>query len=248
MKIRNSFAILGTAVFAMSFMVTGCNFNRKAKGSTFTVEFESNGGSAVASQTVSYGEKATKPQNPTKSGYTFANWYEDAVLVTPFNFNTPITSDWKLYAKWTPGGSTTSQDTSSGGSSSTTTSQSQQNGHGPEGSTLADWYLCGEGSLWEGDGWQVANGKQLYTNPASETDKGCILSLAVQAGDLFKVTDGNTWFGYEKVQTGGEGNMGTVNFEGANDGYNGQNFRCKVSGTYDMYINKDGNFWIQASN
>ena len=143
MKIRNSFAILGTTVFAMSFMATGCNFlHRKSAGDgTFTVQFESNGGSAVESQTVSYGEKATKPANPTKSGYTFANWYEDSILVTPFNFNTPITSDWTLYAKWTPGGSTTSQDTTSGGTS-TTTSETQQNGHGPEGSTLTNWYYA----------------------------------------------------------------------------------------------------------
>ena len=42
--------------------------------------------------------------------------------------------------------------------------------------------------------------------------------------------------------------MGTVNFEGENDGYNGQNFKCKVTGTYDMYVNSEGKFWIQASN
>ena len=248
MKIRNSFVILGTAAFAMSLALTGCNFARRGGSGSLTVEFDSQGGSKVESQTVKYGEKATKPTNPTKTGYTFGNWYEDQICVTPFDFNTPIKSDWKLYAKWTPGGGgDTSSTSQSGGTSTTTSSESSQTGHGPAGSTQVNWYLVGSGSLWDADDFSVADGVQLFSNPASETDKGCILGIQMAAGDLFKVTDGgSTWFGYEKVQQGGEGNLGTVNFEGADDGFGGKNFKCKVAGTYDMYINKDGNFWIQA--
>ena len=44
----------------------------------FTVNFYSNGGTAVASQTVEEGKKATKPTDPTRTGsvntYTFAGW------------------------------------------------------------------------------------------------------------------------------------------------------------------------------
>ena len=65
----------------------------------YTVTFISNGGTAVEPQTVDHGGKATKPANPTKKGYTFAGWYTEAD--TEFNFNTPITSATKLYAKWT---------------------------------------------------------------------------------------------------------------------------------------------------
>lgn len=41
---------------------------------TFTVTFNTDGGSTVASQTVKYGEKAVIPTNPTKEGYVFYNW------------------------------------------------------------------------------------------------------------------------------------------------------------------------------
>ena len=64
----------------------------------YTVTFISNGGTAVEPQTVDHGGKATKPANPTKTGYTFAGWYTEAD--TEFNFNTPITSATTLHAKW----------------------------------------------------------------------------------------------------------------------------------------------------
>lgn len=44
---------------------------------TYTVSFESNGGSAVPSQTVVYGDLAVEPVAPTKAGHTFAGWYTD---------------------------------------------------------------------------------------------------------------------------------------------------------------------------
>ena len=64
----------------------------------YTVTFNSNGGTAVESQPVDHGSKATKPANPTKTGYTFAGWYTEAD--TEFDFNTPITSPTAIYAKW----------------------------------------------------------------------------------------------------------------------------------------------------
>lgn len=68
---------------------------------THTVTFEVNGGSAVPSQTVVDGSTATQPVDPTRTGYTFAGWYEDAGLTTAFNFSTPITADTTIYAQWT---------------------------------------------------------------------------------------------------------------------------------------------------
>ena len=71
---------------------------------TFTVTFNSNGGSAVASQTVKEGEKATKPADPSKEeNYTFAGWYSDSSFTTKFDFNSTITYDTTLYAKWAVG-------------------------------------------------------------------------------------------------------------------------------------------------
>ena len=69
---------------------------------TYTVAFDTNGGSAVAPVTVDAGSTATKPVDPTKSGYTFGGWYKDSTLQTPWDFaNGTVTADTTLYAKWT---------------------------------------------------------------------------------------------------------------------------------------------------
>lgn len=67
-----------------------------------TVTFNSKGGSTVASQVVKYNGKATKPADPTKSGYTFGGWMTTDGGSTAFNFtSTAITADTTVYAKWT---------------------------------------------------------------------------------------------------------------------------------------------------
>ena len=69
---------------------------------TYTVAFDTNGGSAVDPVTVDAGSTVTKPADPTKSGYTFGGWYKDSTLQTPWDFaNDIVTADTTLYAKWT---------------------------------------------------------------------------------------------------------------------------------------------------
>lgn len=68
---------------------------------SYTVSYNSNGGSSVNSQTVASNSTASLPTAPTRAGFTFAGWYSDSGLNTSFNFNTPITGDTSLYAKWT---------------------------------------------------------------------------------------------------------------------------------------------------
>ena len=66
------------------------------------VTFNMNGhGSAIDAQNVLYKSKATQPSNPTASGYTFGGWYTDKNCTSAFDFNTEITDDKTLYAKWT---------------------------------------------------------------------------------------------------------------------------------------------------
>lgn len=73
----------------------------------YTVTFNSNGGSSVESQKVESGKKATKPVNPTKEAtstktFSFADWYVASDFSgTAFSFDTAITKDTTLYAKWT---------------------------------------------------------------------------------------------------------------------------------------------------
>ena len=67
---------------------------------TYTVSFNSNGGSAVKAQTVKSGAKASKPANPTKGGYVFKGWYSDKGLTKAYNFSTAVKGNVTLYAKW----------------------------------------------------------------------------------------------------------------------------------------------------
>ena len=67
---------------------------------TYTVTFDSNGGTDVLPQTVLEGEKATKPADPTYLSNEFDGWYIDKNFDKEFDFNTPITGDITLYAKW----------------------------------------------------------------------------------------------------------------------------------------------------
>ena len=76
-----------------------------AATNTYTVTFDSNGGSSVASQTVEEGLKAQEPEDPTKEPgaecrYAFAGWYSDEGLTSAYDFDAPVTEDITLYAKW----------------------------------------------------------------------------------------------------------------------------------------------------
>ncbi|MBQ9720590.1 MAG: InlB B-repeat-containing protein, partial [Oscillospiraceae bacterium] len=75
-------------------------FKETAPAATHTVTFEPNGGSAVPSQTVNDGEKATKLADPTRSGFVFDGWYADATFAAAFDFDAAITADVTVYAKW----------------------------------------------------------------------------------------------------------------------------------------------------
>ena len=63
----------------------------------YTVTFDSNGGSAVSSQTVVSGAKAVKPTNPTKDGYTFVEWKLNGKT---YDFNKAVTGNITLVASW----------------------------------------------------------------------------------------------------------------------------------------------------
>lgn len=66
----------------------------------YTVKFETNGGTAVASKTVVRNNKVTEPTPPTKDGFTFEGWYTDSEFTTAYDFETRVTKDFTLYARW----------------------------------------------------------------------------------------------------------------------------------------------------
>lgn len=63
----------------------------------YTVTFNSSGGSAVSSQTVTEGGKVSKPSNPTRNGYTFVGWTLNGNI---YDFNSEVNNNITLVAKW----------------------------------------------------------------------------------------------------------------------------------------------------
>lgn len=65
----------------------------------YTVTFDTDGAGEIPSQTVKEGETVTRPDNPTKSGYTFGGWFL-GTQVWSFTTDT-VTKNITLKAKWT---------------------------------------------------------------------------------------------------------------------------------------------------
>jgi len=67
-----------------------------------TVTFDPAGGTLNSPATVQVNDGATvgMPANPTKSGYTFVDWFLNGAH---YNFGTPVTSDITLTAQWATG-------------------------------------------------------------------------------------------------------------------------------------------------
>jgi len=80
----------------------------------YDVEFDSLGGSELDDVIIVDGNLILRPNNPTKEGYVFVNWYTDDELTTPFDFTTVIEDDIVLYARYVIGEYSISFDTNGG--------------------------------------------------------------------------------------------------------------------------------------
>ena len=67
---------------------------------TYTVRFVTGGGTSISPQSVGYNEKATRPDDPNKSGEIFCDWYKDSGYKELFDFETAIKSDTTVYARF----------------------------------------------------------------------------------------------------------------------------------------------------
>ena len=74
--------------------------NGTINGGTFAVTFDTKGGSIVLVENVLNGQKATKPADPTREGYTFDGWYTEEACANLYNFDTSVQNALTLYAKW----------------------------------------------------------------------------------------------------------------------------------------------------
>lgn len=62
------------------------------------VGFVTEHGATPQAQRVESGTKAARPADPTEDGWRFKGWHD--YMDAPFDFDTPITGDTTLYAKW----------------------------------------------------------------------------------------------------------------------------------------------------
>lgn len=69
--------------------------------STYTVTFNSNGGTKVDSVKVSKNGTVKEPAAPTKDGFKFTGWYTDKELTKSYDFSEKVTKSFTLYAKYT---------------------------------------------------------------------------------------------------------------------------------------------------
>ncbi|MDE7167609.1 MAG: InlB B-repeat-containing protein [Clostridia bacterium] len=135
------------------------------------VKFNSNGGTNVNTWWIKTGDTVPKPSDPTKTGYTFAGWYADSFLKTPYDFSTEVNSDMTLYAKWTPKTYTITFDANGGTCSVQTktvtfdTRISLPTPTAPEGKKFDGWFYADD----NGYGHWFESGSMYYDVPYSIT-------------------------------------------------------------------------------
>ena len=87
------------------------DFNTKVKNdftlyakwnvNSYTINFNSNGGTEIEASTYAYGSTIKAPTAPTKTGYQFDAWYTDEAFSNRFDWNSKMPAkNLTLYAKW----------------------------------------------------------------------------------------------------------------------------------------------------
>jgi uncharacterized repeat protein (TIGR02543 family) len=66
----------------------------------YTITFNSEGGSTVASITAEAGTQVAEPAEPTKSGYIFEGWYNDASGGVEYDWPYRLEANVTMYAQW----------------------------------------------------------------------------------------------------------------------------------------------------
>lgn len=84
-------------------LLSACNpVQVEVELSSYTVTYETMGGTPVASETYTENDHIFPQSTPTKQGYRFAGWYFDQSYTRLVKTTTIVTSDLTVYAKWIP--------------------------------------------------------------------------------------------------------------------------------------------------
>lgn len=91
--------------YLLLLLLSVCMFGALAAcgdGKKYTVTFETNGGTQVESYELKKGAGIKRPDDPQKTLFTFAGWYEDEELTQEFDFSQKMPArDLTVYARWT---------------------------------------------------------------------------------------------------------------------------------------------------
>ena len=96
-----SISLLVSVLLFIIFKPSNKEFNGNKKGDNetyYVIKFDSNGGSSISDMKVKANDRIKLPKEPTREGYTFANWYDEEENVV--SDDTVIKSDMTLKAKW----------------------------------------------------------------------------------------------------------------------------------------------------
>ena len=90
--------VMDGEVLKLQYKETTMRFVRKV---AYTVSFQANGGSEVASVEVMNGKTVAKPADPQKTDSVFLGWYADEACTQLYGFGAEtVTADTTIYAKW----------------------------------------------------------------------------------------------------------------------------------------------------
>ncbi|WP_461246489.1 SUMF1/EgtB/PvdO family nonheme iron enzyme [Treponema sp. R6D11] len=140
------------------------------------VVFNSNGGSAIPSQSVTVGNTATRPLNPSRAGYTFDYWYENVELTIPYYFGDLITDNKTLYAKWVSNEAVTQMEAKNikwiaGGTflmGSPASEPGRDSNEGPQHSVTLNGFFMGKYQVTQAQ-WETVMGRTIVQIQADAT-------------------------------------------------------------------------------
>lgn len=144
-----------------------CRIDEEAKPS-YTLRFDTQGGSTITAQSYPEGSMIFQPTNPTRTGYTFAGWYQDQACNTPFDFSITMPGkDLTVYAKWTGNTYTLNFSTTTGSApASRTIVYGEKYGDLP---VLSDSVLSFKGWYTEATGGTQVTADTIFTGTANQT-------------------------------------------------------------------------------
>ena len=228
---------------------------------TYTVSYNTNGGSSCPSVTVTFDSNYGTLCTPVKTGYTFSGWYKESALTNKVEASTTVStaSNHTLYAKWTAityqvkynangGSGTMSNSTHTYGTAKALTT----NAFTRTGYKFAGWATTSDGSVEYSDGQSVSNLTTTANATVNLYAKWTINKVYVRYN-----MNGGTWGGTTNTHLGVSGSWITYdgnsttafakNYDGTIN-LNNWNNADYINITKAGYVAKSGAQWCITTN